>query len=324
MTAMPKVSITIVHHQGLKMLQDCLHSIYDETRDLDFEVIVVDNVSDDGAVQMIATEFPQVRLIRNTERHGFGHNQNTGIKQALGQYIFIYNDDTLVHGNALPTLCAVLDKNPDVGLVGPKLVNSDGSLQMSCYRFPSPFRCICENLLLSAAFPDSTIFGDYRNWKHDKTREVDFVIGAAMLVRRSVVEQVGVFDELFFMYSEETDWQMRIKNAGWKIIFCPDAVITHLGGQSSEDAKDRQFSEFQTSSAKLIRKHYGVFGAGMQRLAMIIGAVLRLTLWSVIGVLMPSKRDAAAKQQHTWKRLLVWWLGLGPHEGLAPTRTSSA
>ncbi len=315
----PKLSISIVHHQGLQMLRDCLHSIYENAKELDFdfEVVVVDNVSTDGAVEMMARDFAQVQVIRNTERHGFGQNQNTGIRACKGQYIFIYNDDTLLHKNALRILCDFLDQNPKVGLVGPRLVNADGSLQLSCYKFPAPARYIWENLLLSAAFPDSTIFGDYRNWKHDAVREVDFVIGAAMLVRRAVVEQVGLFDELFFMYSEETDWQIRIKNAGWQIMLCPDSVVTHLGGQSSESTKDRQFCEFNRSAVKLIKKHYGSLGALVQRSAMIFGLLIRISVWSVVFVIKPSKRQKAEQNIKTWTRLLKWWCGLGPHEGLS-------
>ncbi|MBS1955846.1 MAG: glycosyltransferase family 2 protein [Cyanobacteria bacterium SZAS-4] len=315
----PKLSISIVHHQGLQMLHDCLRSIYENTTDLgfDFEVIVVDNVSTDGAVDMMAKEFAQVQVIRNTERHGFGHNQNTGIKACKGEYIFVYNDDTLLHKNALRILCDFLDQNPQVGLVGPRLVNADGSLQMSCYKFPAPARYIWENLLLSAAFPDSTIFGDYRSWQHDTVREVDFVIGAAMLVRRAVIEQVGLFDERFFMYAEETDWQIRIKKAGWHIKLCPDSVVTHLGGQSSEGTKDRQFCEFNTSAVKLIQKHYGAFGTLVQRLAMIFGSIIRISIWSLVFVIKPAKRQNAEKNIKTWIRLLKWWCGFGPHEGLS-------
>jgi len=304
------------------MLRDCLTSIFQNAPPFEFEVIVVDNVSTDGAVQMIEQEFPKVVLIRNSERHGFGHNQNTGITASRGKYVFVYNDDTLVHGNALSSMCEFMDKNPKVGLLGPKLLNQDGTLQMSCYKFPSPLRYVWENLLLTAAFPNSTVFGDYRKWPHDEVKIVDFVIGAAMLVRREVIEQVGLFDELFFMYSEETDWQMRIHNAGWDIVLYPVAEITHLGGQSTEDAKDRQFSEFQTSSVKLIRKHYGVVGVAVQRLAMLFGALLRIVIWSIMGVIFPQKRQRGAIEIQRWSRLFKWWLGLGPHVGLAPTQTN--
>jgi GT2 family glycosyltransferase len=314
----PKLSISIVHHQGLEMIRDCLASIFAHApSSLDFEVIVVDNKSTDGAVDMIEREFPQVKLIKNQERHGFGHNQNTGIQASRGDYIFVYNDDTLVHGKALTELCQFLDQNPKVGLVGPKLLNADGTLQKSCYKFPSPVRCIWENLLLTAAFPNSTIFGDYRNWDHDSVREVDFVIGAAMLVRQAVVQQVGLFDERFFMYSEETDWQMRIKKAGWQIKLDPLAEIVHLGGKSSEDAKDRQFCEFNFSARKLMLKHYGKFGAAIQTLSMTAGAILRIAIWSLVGLIQNEKRINAQKTVNTWKRLLKWWIGLGPHEGLS-------
>lgn len=313
----PKLSISIVHHQGLQMLQDCLRSIIENTEDLDFEIIVVDNVSTDGALDMMARDFPKVQVIKNAERHGFGHNQNLGIEACKGEYILVYNDDTLMHPDALHILCDFLDQHPKVGLVGPKLLNADGSLQLSCYKFPTPLRYISENLLLSAAFPNSTIFGDYRSWQHDTVHEVDFVVGAAMLLRREVIDQVGLFDELFFMYAEETDLQLRIKKAGWQIMLCPEAIVTHLGGQSSEGTKDRQFCEFNRSSVKLIQKHYGAIGAVVQRIAMIFGSLLRICLWSVTFVLSPSKRQKAQRNIKTWTRLLKWWSGLGPHEGLS-------
>ncbi len=313
-----KLSISIVHHHGLNMLRDCLTSIFENSPKFSFEVIVVDNASTDGAVAMMERDFPQIRVIKNVDRHGFGHNQNTGMQASTGEYILVYNDDTLVHGTALTVLCEFLDQHPKVALVGPKLLNADGTLQMSCYKFPSPLRSVWENLLLTAAFPNSTIFGDYRAWPHNTPREVDFVIGAAMLVRRSVIDQIGLFDELFFMYAEETDWQMRIRKAGWQIMLCPDAEITHLGGQSTEDAKDKQFSEFQTSSVKLITKHYGAAGALVQRISMLAGSVLRIAIWSVMSLIFPNKRRRGATEIQRWSRLFRWWIGLGPHVGLSP------
>ncbi|CAN5673823.1 glycosyltransferase family 2 protein [soil metagenome] len=313
----PILSITIVHHHGLNMLRDCLISIYENAPSFEYEVIVVDNVSTDGAVDLMGKDFPQVTLIRNKERHGFGHNQNTAIRASSGKYVFIYNDDTLVHGRALSTLCEFLDANSDVGLVGPRLRNADGTLQLSCFKFPSPLRCLWENLLLTAAFPNNPIFGDYRGWAHDSVREVDFVIGAAMLVRREVLDQVGLFDELFFMYAEETDWQIRIKKAGWKIQLCPDAEITHLGGQSTEDAKEKQFAEFQSSSVKLVTKHYGTLGAYTQRACMILGSLLRIAIWSILSLVVPEKRQKGNLEIQRWRRLLRWWTGGGPRVGLS-------
>ncbi|HEY9712683.1 MAG TPA: glycosyltransferase family 2 protein, partial [Chroococcales cyanobacterium] len=271
----------------------------------------------DGACEMVDSEFPQVRMIRNSQRFGFGHNQNTAIKAAAGRYIFVLNDDTIVHAGAIDSLTTYLDEHQDVGVAGPRLLNEDGTLQHSCYKFPSPLRCVCENLLLTAAFPQSRLFGDYRHWSHDTISDVDFVIGAAMMVRKKTIDEIGLFDPLFFMYAEETDWQKRMHKAGWRIVFYPRAEITHIGGKSSESMKDRQFCEFQLSSEKFMAKHYGMTGALTLRISMIVGALLRLVLWSLVYVLMSGKRKKAKENCQKWMRLLRWWLGLGPHAGLS-------
>ena len=310
----PTVSISIVHHDGLQALRDCLESLAANPPSVPYEIIIVDNVSTDGAVKMLAAEFPDVRLLRNETRQGFGENQNTGLKASRGKYLFLLNDDTILFSGAIDRLCEFLDRHPKTAVVGPRLLNSDGSLQASCYKFPSPLRCVWENTLLTAALPNSSTFGDYRAWAHDSMRDVDFVSGAALLVRREAIEQAGYFDPLFFMYAEETDWQKRIRQAGWEVSFCPDAVITHLGGQSSEGIKDRQLCEFHRSQIKFIRKHYGVGGVVVQRGAMIFGSLLRVTLWTL---LYPIKRNAARQNLRIWIRLLQWWAGFGPREGIA-------
>jgi len=309
-----KFSISIVHHDGLAMLKDCLRTLTQNPPTCTYEIVVVDNCSTDGTREFLKKDYPQIVLIENTERHGFGENHNIALKQCRGEYVFLLNDDTLIHAGALDALVEVLDARPDVVVVGPKLLNRDGTLQKSCYRFPSPTRCLWENLLLTAAFPNSPLFGDYRAWAHDTVREVDFVIGAALLIRRSIFDKVGGFDPHFFMYAEETDLQKRLSVAGGKVLFTPDAVITHLSGGSSEGMKSRQFCEFNRSGAKYTRKHHGVFGLAVHRASMIFGAVFRLTLWTL---LYPIKRSTAKAQIETWARLLKWWMGFGPHEGIA-------
>ncbi len=315
----PKLSISIVHHDGRDMLQNCLQTLTECPPSCSFEIILVDNVSTDGTRDFLKQNYPHIHLIENTARRGFGENHNTAMKACRGEFILLLNDDTLLHPGALDALVSFLDTRPDVVVVGPKLLNGDGSLQRSCYRFPSPLRCLWENLLLTAAFPNSPFFGDYRAWAHDSIREVDFVSGAAILLRRSTLEKVGGFDPYFFMYAEETDLQKRITTAGGKIAFTPEAVITHLGGGSSEGMKSRQFCEFNRSQAKFIRKHYGVAGAGVQRGAMIFGSLFRLTLW---GLAYPLKRASAKKQISDWSRLLKWWAGFGPYDGIADLSAS--
>lgn len=313
----PRLSITLVHHQGLTVLRDCLQSIQDNPPAVPFEVIVVDNASSEGAPEMVRREFPQVILLRNERPQGFGTNQNRAMSVARGEYLLLLNDDTRVHPRALDALCCYMDTHPQIAVAGPRLLHPDGTLQISCYRFPSPWRSVLENLLLVAAFPGHPVIGDYRAWAHDTPREVDFVIGAAMLVRRCVLERVGGFDEAFFLYFEEIDWQRRIRQQGWQVAFCPDAVITHLGGQSTRQVRPRQLVEFNRSHLRFIRKHYGPGGALVLRAMMLIGSLLRLPLWTMIGLLHPARRETARAQIALWCFHLRWWSGWDRTPGLA-------
>lgn len=313
----PKLSITLVHHEGLSTLHDCLQSLITNAPEVSFELILVDNASTDGAVAMVQEQFPQVRLLQNERRQGFGANQNRAVEASEGEYILLLNDDTVVHPHALDALCRFMDSHPDVGVVGPRLLNPDGSLQQSCYRFPSPLRSFTENLLLTAAFPEHPVLGDYRMWAHDSEREVDFVVGAAMLVRCQIIEKVGTLDTNFFMYFEEIDWQRRITQAGGRVGFCPDAVITHLGGQSSEGLRGRQLVEFNRGHLRYMRKYYGIAGATLHRLLMIVGALLRLSLWNLLALVKPTRRSEARQNIAVWKHHLRWWSGLSSDPGLA-------
>ncbi|MBS1955929.1 MAG: glycosyltransferase family 2 protein [Cyanobacteria bacterium SZAS-4] len=315
-----KLSISIVHHRGREMLRDCLNSIFDNAPNFEFEVLVVDNVSNDGAVEMLEASYPQVVLIKNAERHGFGQNQNIGIQHCHGQYILVLNDDTVLHGKALELMCNFLDENTDTAVVGPKLLNVDGSLQISCYRFPTPLRYVLDNFLLSTLFPHSTIFGDYRQWAYDEVRVVDSVMGAAMLVRKSAIDRVGGFDEQFFMYFEEIDWQMRMHRAGLKSVFLPHAQITHLGGGSTPTnpgSEAKHFSEFQISSVKFTKKYFGLAGMTIHAIAIVSGSLLSILIWSGINLISPAQRDLATRQVQRSKRILGWWTGASSHASLS-------
>ncbi len=312
----PKLSISLVNTNNRKLLQVCLQSLYEVDHGVEFETILVDNVSTDGSPEMVRDEFPQVKQIINTIRKGFAANHNQAIEASQGEHVFVLNEDTVVRPGSLKALCDFLDAHPDVGAVGPRLENPDGTLQKSCYRFPSPVRVVAENLLLVAAFPNSKLWGDYRAFNHDTLRYVDFVSGAAVMVRREVLEKTGLLDDGFFIYAEETDWQLRMHKDGWKVAFLPDVTIVHYGGQSSVAIKDRQFCEFYRSQLRFMRKHYGPMAEFVNRSITWVGAALRLSIWNTMYLFFPGKRAALKPQIELWWRILKWHLWMGPHEGI--------
>jgi GT2 family glycosyltransferase len=316
--SIPKLSISLVNTNNKVLLRDCLKSLFEQEHGLEFETILVDNVSTDGSVEMVAAEFPQVSVIRNEKRKGFAANHNQAISASKGELVLVLNEDTIVRPGTLKTMCDFMDSHPRTGALGPKLENPDGTLQKSCYRFPSPMRSMAENLMLVAMFPTCSWWGDYRAWDHDTEKNVDFVSGAAILVRRQVIETTGVLDERFFIYAEETDWCYRMHKDGWNVTFIPNATIVHFGGQSSVAIKDRQFCEFNRSAGKYIRKHYGLWGAIVMRVSMVLGALLRVPLFAMISLVQKSKRrEETVDKLHLWIRLLRFWMGFGPYEGIA-------
>jgi GT2 family glycosyltransferase len=197
-----------------------------------------------------------------------------------------------------------LRKHPLVAVVGPRLLNADGSLQRSCFRFPSPARAWAENLWVSAAFSSESRLGDYRQWSHDRERSVDWVTGACCLVRREAYEQVGGFDERFFMYAEETDWQKRMREQGWQIAFTPATQVMHRGGASGASEKSKIDRHFFGSLDRYELKHHGLGGLISLRAAMLVGGSIRAILWLGVLLLAPAKRTTAKQKL----RLLSWLL----------------
>lgn len=300
------LAVVIISFNTQNITLDCLRTLFDElesTPEVEAEVWVVDNASRDGSVQAIERDFPAVNIIANAENRGFGTANNQAMQQARGEYFLLLNSDAFVHQGAIETLIAELEAHPEAAIAGPRLLNSDGSLQASCWRFPSPRQVWLENLGLTGLFSHESRFGDYYKWAHDARREVDFVSGACFLVRRAAWEQSGGFDENFALYAEETDWQKRLHNAGWKIVFTPNALVTHLGGASGggNPATKRRFFE---GLDRYTRKHHGVAGVLLMRAGMIFGSLARAVLWSAL-MFVPSRRSVAREKSrlHSW---LLW------------------
>jgi GT2 family glycosyltransferase len=238
----------------------CLESIRTLIGDSLFEVIVVDNSSTDLSVSEIENNFKFVRVIRNPENIGFIKANNIGIKLATGKYVLSLNNDTIVHPKALEKLVAFMDSHNDVGACGAKLINSDGSIQHQCKRgFPTPWNIFCYSIGLSKLFPKSKLFAGYllTYLNPEVPAEVDSLSGACFLVRSEVIETVGIMDERFTMYGDDLDWSYRIKQAGWKIFYVPQAVITHFGGKGGSHVNSyRNIVEFHRSMIIFYNLHY--------------------------------------------------------------------
>jgi GT2 family glycosyltransferase len=307
--AKPVVSVIIVSYNTREMTLECLRVLEADLSasqlDKSAEIWVVDNASSDGSAQAVRGTFPHVRLIDNPRNAGFGAANNLALKQAQGDFLLLLNSDAFPKPGAIGTLVEFLRNNPDVAVVGPKLLNKDGSLQKSCWKFPSPARAWLENLGVTALLPNHPVAGDYSRWEHDQERDVDFVIGACMLVRRKAYEQVGGFDEDFFLYSEETDWQRRMKDHGFRIVFTPAAQVTHFGGASGEAEKAKVNRHFFESLDRYERKHHGLAGLISLRLAMSFGCLARTILWGMITVAMPKRRTVASARRRMYCWLFV-------------------
>lgn len=256
-----KLSIVIVSWNVRKDLEGCLLSIQTNPPSQSFETIVVDNASVDGSAAMVEENFSGARLIANDKNRGFAAANNQGIDVSKGQYILLLNPDTVVHSGALDTLVEFMDQNADVGACGPKLLNGDGSIQRSVRHFPSFRGALYRHTIFRSLYVFRTA---YRQWmmkdfdSSEKT-EVDQIMGAALFVRKTILEEIGNLDENYFMYYEEVDLCYRIRMRGWKIIFLPDAMITHYGGHSSKQVPVEKRMMMLSSLLFFFRKHRGRF-----------------------------------------------------------------
>lgn len=274
----PDVSVVIVNWNTRPVLQNALESLYKETNGVSFETIVVDNGSTDGSVELIKGFGRNVRLISLPENRGFAVGNNLGFKQACGRYVLMLNSDTIVLPTTLIGMVKFLDTHEDVGCVGCKHLNLDGTLQRSVDCFPNllgDFLSYSELYRLPFLFP--SLQKRFPWWsEHDKIFEVDWVNGACMMIRSEVITQVGGLDEGYFIYSEEIDWCYRIRKAGWRVFFTPEAEIIHLGGQAMNRAVDVRIVLKYKGEYRFYRKHYPFWKYIVLRLLVSIIAVVRI------------------------------------------------
>lgn len=301
---MVDLSVIIVNWNVRDLLRRCLQSVLANPPTCRREIIVVDNGSSDGSAEMVRTEFPQVRLIAHPDNRGFTAANNQGMAMARGRYVLLLNPDTEVVGTALMTMTAFADAHPDVGIVGPQLLNPDGSVQSSRRRFPTLATALFESTWLQPYAPRRLLEHYYvLDRPDDRVQDVDWVTGAALMARREAVEQVGPLDEGFFMYSEELDWCRRFREAGWRVAYLPTARIVHYIGKSSEQVLPARHIHFQTSKVRYFRKYYGPVVAEMLRLFLLANYLWQLGLEGAKW-LLGHKRPLRAERIAAYRQVL--------------------
>jgi len=255
---MKELSVVIVSWNTKDLLRRCLDTLKKELGGIDAEVFVIDNHSADCSADMVAKEHPWVQLIANDANLGFAKANNQAMKIAQGSYILLLNPDTEVQPGSIQTLLKFLPERRQAGIVAPQLLNSDGSIQRSCRAFPTFLNMLYELVGLSKLFPNVQTFRKYKmlDWNHDDERQVDQPEGACLLLRRTVIEEVGMLDEGFFMLFEEVDWCYRIKKAGWQIWFTPKAKVIHHYGQSIKQVKVPMILSSHRGLYRFWHKHY--------------------------------------------------------------------
>jgi N-acetylglucosaminyl-diphospho-decaprenol L-rhamnosyltransferase len=312
---MPSLAIVIVNYNTRDLLRDCLHSIAASAPHCAPEIWVVDNASNDGSAPMVRAEFPHVHLIASAHNGGYAYANNLALREILGEprttqraperepsvaeldrlrttdhgpratpdYILLLNQDTIVPHGALDRLVGYLEAHPEVGAAGPKLLLADGSLDLACRRsFPTPEIALYRMTGLARLFPRSPRFGRYNMTflDPDVETEVDALVGACMLVRASVVREVGMLDETYFMYGEDLDWAYRIKQYGWRIMYVPSAIIHHYKRASSSQRPFRSIHHFYEAMRVFHRKHYAAITPAALNLLIEAGITLK-EAWSL-------------------------------------------
>jgi len=286
------LSIVIVSWNGLDLLAKCLKSVQEHRPRFSWEVIVVDNGSTDGSPEMVATCFPDIKLIENKKNLGFSKANNIGIGAAKGRFLCLLNSDVEIKKGCFESMCKFLEKHPEVGILGPRILDPTGNVQRSANGFPTLCNFLSRALALDRLFPNSRRLGSYLMtfFSFDRTREVDVVNGCFWLTRRSALNEVGPLDETFFMYGEDIDWCRRFWSAGWKVILFSEAEAVHYGGGSSSNAPLRFYLEKQRAYLQYWRKYHGVTSLVAFALTIWLHHAIRFFGFSVKYLIDPTNR----------------------------------
>lgn len=304
----PALSIIVVTWNTREITRNCLASLRQHVPWPErYEVIVVDNASADGTAEMIRSEFPHAVLLVNPTNRGFGRANNQAMRVARGRHFLLLNSDTVVFDDSIPRLVDFLEEDARTGIVGCRLVFENRTLQASCSRFPSVRLSFVEELLLykllSRGRQGDLLLGGY--WAHDRVRDVDCVWGAAMMLRREVFEQTGGFDERYFMYGEDLEWCMRVRDRGWRIRFTPACTIVHLDHKSSERMYgDERIDLCYRRLYEIYRSRSGPAATAALFALKTVGALIRTAYFRLRVLRAGSAREYSTSQARYYGRAL--------------------
>ncbi|MDH7601778.1 MAG: glycosyltransferase family 2 protein [Armatimonadota bacterium] len=253
------VTVSIVNWNTRDFLRRCLESVLAQDDQISFEIHVVDNASADGSAEMVRSLFgDRVRLISMPRNVGFAAAQNESMRLASGRYVFLLNPDSVLGStDVLRKMVEFMDANPDVGLLGPKVLNPDGSLQYSARRFPTMLAASFRHTLLGRLFPNNAFVRRYlmTDWPHDRIADVDWLSGSALLARVEMIRQIGMLDERFYMYLEDVDWCRRAHEAGWRVVYFPEVTVIHKIGGASDQNPVEMIKEHHRSMLRYFLKY---------------------------------------------------------------------
>jgi GT2 family glycosyltransferase len=305
-----RLSVVIICWNDLRVIDDCLKSIYAGTHRTEFEVIISDNNSTDGSIEFIRKNYPQARIIENGANLGFAKGNNAGIRASRGEYVLILNPDTIVHEGSLDKLVEFAERHPEAGAFGCRVLNPDGSYQISGRPFPTVWRYWISGLYLRflGRFSDAFIADTYVGWNGDTERAVDWQSGCCVMFRGELLNKLGGFDEQFFYHFEEVDLCFRVWKAGFPILFTPEPTIIHLGGQSVGRFPIRFALERLRSRYRFFYKHYGASGCRQCRYVTLTWFLVRRAGYALLNLARPSEanrgRLAMYRAVIDWNRLI--------------------
>lgn len=313
------VSVIVVNYNTAHLLEPMRSALLASQGDLALQTIVIDNASRDDSLALLKREFGEADLVANPRNVGFGRANNQGVALATGRYVLLLNTDAFVAPDTLSETVRYMDEHPDCGVLGVRLVGRDGVLQPCCRYFPTPWNVFLARTGLARHFPSTRLVDDMA-WDHASVRECDWVTGCYYLVRREVIDRIGLFDPRYFLYCEEMDHCRTVKRAGWKVIYFGGSSVVHLGGESAKSdgqltSAGKQISALQVESELLyFRKHHGFSG--------VFSSVLLSTLTDLALVLKYStwRDDPERRRVEAGHLKSLWSLFLRTRLGTRPTR----